>query len=291
MKGRAATVTGRYLPRTSAKIALFTGGFEQRQGQKVGSDGGDGAGLVQTGDQAGEVADMAVRAGILEDRAEHVHRIEIGEGVADDDFPAERRGAGFDKGNGLRVAVGIHEEGGRLGLRDALAHGHGFGGGGRLIEKRRVGNVETGQVAHHRLVVQQGFKTALRNFRLVGRIGRVPGGVFQNVALDDRRRDGAVIALADQRGQDEVLVGRFAQAVEGFALGQSRTPGERRLLADGRRHGRVDQGVEVLVADNLEHLGHFRRRRPDMTPVGEIIGLIVGKMEFGGRRHYAISSL
>ncbi len=271
--------------------AHFAGGLQKRQRQKIGSDSSDGACLVQAGNQAGEIADMAVRARILEDRAEHIDRIEIGEGIADDHFPAERGRTGLDQRNGLRVAIGIHEEGGCLGLGDALAHGHGFRRRCRFIEQRCVGDIETGQIADHGLVVQQRLKTALADFRLVGRIGRVPRGVFQNVALDDRRRDGAVIALANQRGQHLVLVGRFTKTVERLAFGQRCTPGERYLLADGGGNGGVDQRVEALIANDLQHLRHFRRRRPDVTPVGEIIGLIVGEMEFGGRRHYAISSL
>lgn len=207
--------------------AHFAGRFQQRQGQKIGGDGGNRARLMQAGNQAGEIAEMSVRAGILEDRAKHVDRIEIGEGVADNHLPAERGRTGLDQRDGLRMAIGIHEEGGRLGFRDALAHGHGFGGRSRFIEQRGVGDVKAGQIADHGLVVQQRLKTALADFRLVWRIGRVPGRVFQNVALDDRRRDGAVIALTYQRGQDLVLVCRLAKTIQRLTFGQGRTPGER----------------------------------------------------------------
>jgi hypothetical protein len=62
-------------------------------------------------------------------------------------------------------------------------------------------------------------------------------GIFQDVALDDGRRDGAVIALADQRDEQPVLVGRLAQLVERLALGHRARPRiERRLLADRGGH-------------------------------------------------------
>ncbi len=77
---------------------------------------------VQAADQAGEIAHMAVRARILEDGAEDVDRIEIGEGIADDDAPAERLGAGLDQRDRLRMAVRVDEEG--LGLRLGHALGH-----------------------------------------------------------------------------------------------------------------------------------------------------------------------
>ena len=54
---------------------------------------------------------MAVGTGILEDCAEDVDRIEIGEGVADDDRPAERLGTRFQKRDGLRMAALIDKEG------------------------------------------------------------------------------------------------------------------------------------------------------------------------------------
>ena len=232
-----------------------------------------------------------MRARILEDRAEDVDRIEILEGIADDDGPAERLGAGADEGDRLRMAFRVDEEGLRLGLRDALGHRHGLGRSRRLVEQRCVGDVEAGQVGDHRLVVQQRFEAALADFRLVGRIGRVPGRIFQNVALDHRRRDRAVVALADERDQHLVLVGGLAQPVERFALGHGRAPGQRHLLPYGRRQRRIDQPVEAAEADDLQHVGHFGRRRTDVPAVGEVVGLVVRERKFGGRIHYTVSSL
>jgi len=57
-----------------------------------------------------EVTDLAVGAGVLEDRAEDRRGVQI-IGVADDDFNAQRGGAGFHDGNVLRVAVFVDEEG------------------------------------------------------------------------------------------------------------------------------------------------------------------------------------
>src|SRR5215470_15672262 len=44
---------------------------------------------------------------------------------------------------------------------------------GALIEHRRVGDLETGQVGHHGLEVQQCFQTALTDFWLVRSVGRI----------------------------------------------------------------------------------------------------------------------
>jgi hypothetical protein len=92
------------------------------------------------------------------------------------DRPAERLGAGLDQLDRLRMAGGVDEEGLGLRLGDALGHRHAFGGSGRFVEQRGVGDVEAGEVADHRLVVQQRLEAALGDLRLVGRVGRVPGG-------------------------------------------------------------------------------------------------------------------
>ena len=59
--------------------------------------------------------------------------------------------------------------------------------------------------ADHRLEIQQRFEAALGNLGLIRRVLRVPAGIFQNVALDDRRRDAIVIAHADERAENLVL--------------------------------------------------------------------------------------
>ena len=101
--------------------------------------------------------------------------------------------------------IGIDEKRFCLRLRGALGQRHGLGRGGCFIEQRGVGDVEPGEVADHGLEVEQRFQPALADLGLIRRIGRVPGRVLQNVALDHRRQDGAVIALADQRGEHLVL--------------------------------------------------------------------------------------
>ena len=106
-----------------------------------------------------------------------------------------------------------------LGLADAPAERHRLGGGGRLVEQRRVRDRQAGQVGDHRLEVEQRLEPALRDLRLVRRVGRVPGGVLEHVAQDDRRRDGAVVAQADHRRHHLVAVGERAQLGEHVGLG------------------------------------------------------------------------
>ncbi len=53
------------------------------------------------------------------------------------------------------------------------AHGHhgGLGAGGGAVVHRRVGDVHAGELADHGLELEDGLQRALRDFRLVGRVG------------------------------------------------------------------------------------------------------------------------
>ena len=132
-------------------------------------------------------------------------------------------GAGLDDGDGLGVAVLGDEEGFFVGfvtgVIDGVAHGHGFGGGGGFVEERGVDQRQAGEVGDHGLEVEEGFEAALRNLGLVGRVLGIPAGVFKDVALDDGRSDGAVVAHANEGAEDFVLVGQGAELGEGLGFG------------------------------------------------------------------------
>ena len=205
--------------------------FQEAERQRIGSDDPHGLGVVQRGDGIGEIPQMPVGPGILEDRAEDslgLQRLRR----AHDHLDPERRGPRLDHSDGLRMTVLIDEE--RLGLRlcHALRHGHSLGRRRRLVEKRGVGDLEPGQVAHHGLEVQQCLEPALADLRLIGRIGRVPRRVLQYVPLDRRRRDRPVIALPDERGQNPVLPCRLAHEVKKLPLRLRFSEIERGLLPD-----------------------------------------------------------
>ena len=103
-----------------------------------------------------------------------------------------------------------------------VAHRHRLAGRGRLVEQGRVGDVHAGEVAHHRLEVEQRLEPSLRDLGLVRRVRGVPGRVLQHVAQDDGRRDRVRVAHADERGEDVVALGELAERVE--RLGLARAP-------------------------------------------------------------------
>ena len=122
-----------------------------------------------------------------------------------------------------------------------------------------------GEVADHRLEIQQRFEAALRDLGLVRRVLRVPAGIFEDVALNHRRRDAVVVAHADERAEDLVLRRdgfQFAQRVE-FTLCRRKI--ERFAKTDLFRHGGVGQGIERIEADHLQHFRGFGRVRTDVA--------------------------
>ena len=204
--------------------------LQERQGQKIRRHAGDGALVMQPRDIPGQVADMAERPRILEERAEDRSRVEV-LGRADDDLDPERLGPGLHHADGLGMAALVDEEGPRLRLGATLGHGHGLGRRRGLVQKRGIGHVHARQFRHHGLVVQQCLQPALGDLGLVGRIGGVPGGVLQDVALDRRGRDRAVIALADQRNHDAVARGHRPHPLQQVLFRQGR-PAEPGVLPD-----------------------------------------------------------
>ena len=115
---------------------------------------------------------------------------------------ALRDGAGGDDSQCLREYVFVHKHdvGSRLlhiARTQRVHHRNGFRGGGRFIQQGAVGKRHAGKVANDGLEIQQGFQPSLRHFRLIRRIGGVPNGILEYVALDYGRRNGVVPTHAD----------------------------------------------------------------------------------------------
>ena len=161
---------------------------------------------------------------------------------------AQRLGTGLQHGEGLRQRVRVdHEHRVRLGPARPADQRHRLGGGGRLVQHRGAGDRQAGQVGDHRLEVDQRLEPALADLGLVGRVGRVPGRVLQDVALDDRRGDRAAVAQSDHRGEHLVGRGPLAELGQHGGLvgggGQvERGPVARRPRGRRRRRARRARG-------------------------------------------------
>ena len=250
----------------------FARGGQQCQRQRIGGHDAERSGSFQTGDGRTEITDFTIGSRILENGAEHIGRFQIGVRIADDQLPAERLGTGAQHSDGLRVAVFINEEFTGFRFRNTLGDRHSLGSRGTFVQQRGVGNIQAGQFADHGLEVQQRLETTLRNFRLIRRVGRVPGRIFENIAQNYQRRQRAGVALSDQRGEYRVLRSQLAKAGQGFDFGECPPHAAQRLQnADGFRQCFRNQGFHAADTEGIEHLLDFMRRRTDMTG-GEITG-------------------
>lgn len=134
------------------------------------------------------------------------------------------RRTGADDTDGLGMAGVRHKEGVGLGT-GVPAHGDGFRRGRSFIQQGGIGGRQPSRGGTWS-PVHEHFQPSLGDFRLIGRIGRVPAWVFQNVAQDDGRSNGAVVSLADEGFQELVFSKDGTEFLQGFrfdlAAGRSR---------------------------------------------------------------------
>ena len=211
-------------------------------------------------EEGGEIVDRAGRIRILDKHAEAAGRRLERAVIADDDVDAERGGASLDDVDRLRMARGGDEERavrGGVALLQAVAHHHRLGRGGALVEHRGVGDLEAGEIGDERLEIEQRFEPALRNFRLIRRVGGIPARVFEDVALDDTGDEGVVIAEPDAVAENLILVRERAQFGERGAFAGGGRQVER-AAADRGRQGVVDQRVDRRIVEQLQNLGGVR---------------------------------
>ncbi len=214
--------------------------LEEREREQIRGDHEIAASRVQRLGNSRMLADLAVHARVLHQRAEGVERRDL-VGRHDAHFDAERLGARAHDVDRLGEHVVGDREKTRSALRRAQAERHRLGRRGRFVEHRSIGDGHAGEVGHHRLEIDERFQPPLRDLRLVGRIGGVPGRVLEDVAKDDAGCVGLVITLADVRLEHEILLGDAAKACERLALGSRRADVHGAAAAYRLRHDRVDE--------------------------------------------------
>ena len=260
--------------------APFARCLDQGEGEQVAGDRDQAAARVHGLGQGGVIVDAAEGVGVLQQHAEAVHAGGVG-GRAHLQLDAQAVGARAHHFQRLRMHVvgDVEQVGLRLGR--ALGQGHGFGRGGGLVQQRGVGDVHAGQVGAHLLEVDQRLHAALRDLGLVGRVGRVPGGVLEDVAQDDVGRVGAVVALADEAAEDIVLLRDGADLRQRLDFGQRAGQGEAGAgggiegglgLDTGRDDG-IGHRLQRVVADRAEHVR-------DLGVVGADVAFDEGVMVF-----------
>ena len=244
--------------------AEFAGRTQDGQREQVGRDHDHRAGGVGLVGQGLVVHDGTESIRILdEDAGDLVVELEL-RGIDDLDLDAERLRAGSDDVDRLGMAVVGDQEDvpAFLGRQAEMER---FGGSGALVEQGGVGDLKTGQVADHGLEIEERFQTALGDFGLVGRVLRIPAGVFKDVALDDGRRDAVVVTEADVGTANGVLGRDGLELLQHVELGFR--GGDRKGIAraDDGRDGCVDHGVDGIVAERFKHAGRLRGARADVA--------------------------
>ena len=271
----------------------------RRQGQReqVGGCRDERPGVVGGGGERGQVVQRAVHRGVLHEHAEHLGAAggraqlvggrDAGE-VGDDDRDAAAGTARVCTTPRVcgKTSASTRSTASAGGLARAAHQGHRLGRGGRLVEQGRAGDRQAGEVADDGLEVEQRLEPALGDLRLVGRVGGVPGGVLEHVALDHGRGEGAVVAEPDHRGDPPVAGGDLAQLLEHGGLGGGRLDVEGLGPADAAGHGGVDQVGERAAADDLEHRGDVVLARADVAgrERGQVGGAGCSRWLLEGRR-------
>ena len=250
---------------------LLGGGAQHRQSKEVTREGDHCGTLLGTSYGVGEVAHGTRGARLRTDDAEHVFADQALGQVSDLHLEVHGLGAGADDRDGLRVQFGVENNRGALFVGSAHEQ-HGLCDRGGFVQQRGVGDVEAGEVLNHLLEVEQTLEPALRDFRLVGRVGGVPGGVFHQVAADDGRGDRVVVAAADHLRLLHVLRGEFTQVGEHFDFRQSGR-GLHTVVLDVLRNCGARQSFKGIEADRFKHGGGFVSARADVAVSERALGV------------------
>ena len=274
------------LRRPNGDVGAQRGGRgHQHAGQQIGGDDSQPAAVVHDFDGRSPVGQRTAGRWQAEQRSETAARQVVD--VTDDQIDADRLGAGAQHADGLRMRVVMDDEATTVTLGQATGHGHRLGRGRGLVEQRRVGQMETRQVGHHGLEVQQCFQPTLADLGLIRRVRGVPRRVLQHVALHDQRGARAVVAHADQARSASVDRHDVAQLVQHVVGGARR--GQIEATIDDRRGNRLgQQGVQVGHPHHGQHQLLIFRRRPhvaadELAVVEQILQRrCTGHMRFAG---------
>mmetsp|Transcript_16853 Transcript_16853/g.31927 ORF Transcript_16853/g.31927 Transcript_16853/m.31927 type:complete len:210 (-) Transcript_16853:16-645(-) len=156
-------------------------------------------------------------------------------------------------------------------LAQVHAHRHRLGRGGRLVQQRGVSEARACEVPNHGLEVEEHLQTALGDLSLVGRVGRVPSGVFHEVPEDHGGGDRVVVARPDERLEDLVLVHHFLEHGEGLILAHVFRAAEFRAAANRVGNDKGDEVVNGLHLARLEHFLDLLGIRADVS-LDEVVG-------------------
>ena len=235
--------------------AELTGRAQHRERQQISGDHGETAVSVRLRDRISGVNDPARSTRVLNKNTK-TFRQRGGE-VALEQFDSERLSAPRQNGLGLWQRIGVNHEDRAFLTRDTTSQQHGFSNGGGLVQHGGVSGGHASEISDHRLEVQEGFQTPLRNLWLVGRVCRVPTGVLKHVALDHTGRVRAVVAKTNQGPAHRVGVCKLAQFGKRFSFAGCGRNNRSRNLHHPQvpRNCGTHQILEAVIPEHIEHQG------------------------------------
>ena len=229
---------------------------DQGLSQRIDRHGHQSPGVMSPLDQSGGVPKATLNPWQLQQNAEHrgiEHKIAW---VQPLQLDVQRLGTGLQHGPCLWQDGVIHQEATRLRTTtDGMAQSHRLGGCRGLVQQRGIGDRQTSQFTDQGLEVEKRFQPPLGDLSLVRRVSGVPGGVFKNVTLDQRRRCSAVITEPDQRAANRVVGDDAAQILECLRFTAALRHVSRRGLGieNVPRNDIGDESRHVAVAEGLQH--------------------------------------
>ena len=138
-------------------------------------------------------------------------------------------------------------------LVQPVKHIHRLSSSRAFVQQRRIGQLHTGKVDHHGLVVQKGFQTTLADLCLIGRVLGIPSWVFHDVTQNHTWGVGIVIAHPD-----EILIGFvfrcfFTQHRQKFNFTHRRIHIQWIFQADVLRNYLINQIIQALGTNGSKH--------------------------------------
>ena len=137
------------------------------------------------------------------------------------------------------------------------AHGNSFSSGGSTVVNGSIGNVHTGQLADHGLVLENGLQNTLAHLSLIGSVSSQELFLSRNV-LDDAGDVVVISTGATQNGGEyAVLIGHSGHCTAHFQLAHALGDLQIAILQQHFSGDVLVQFAVILQADGLQHFKPF----------------------------------